>query len=104
MDGLVTWLRAQLDADEAAARAAYDEASDYEVVGSDLAELHFVNWKPDRVLRDITAKRAIVDHAERAHELAKVGPSSGDGAWFLAVRYLAVAYEDRLGYDDSWRP
>lgn len=118
MDDLVTWYRAQLHADEAAAQAAYNEASDYEVVGSELAELHFVNWKPDRVLRDVAAKRAIVDMHE--HETFPPDYYSGKtvgctlchrahdenypGGWCETIRHLAAALSERDGYRPEWAP
>lgn len=96
---LTAWLREQLDADARVAQAAYDEASDYEVAGSDLAELHFLNWKPDRVLADVAAKRRLLD------DLAGDDASWGAQAQSeRRIRVIAEAYADRPGYQEDWRP
>jgi hypothetical protein len=75
-DDLVEFVRACLDEDERAAQAAYDEASDYRVLGSRLAEEHFVLWKPDRVLAEVATKRAILElHTENTEWNGTSGPA-----------------------------
>ena len=93
-DDLVTWLRAQLDADEHTARGWLN----------DLALYGPFEWDPSEVLAEVASKRRILDHVEAAHRMAKIGPSAGDGAWFLVTRLLAERYADRAGYREEWRP
>jgi hypothetical protein len=94
---LVAWLRAQIDEDERAAQAAYDEASDYRVVGSRLAEEHFVLWKPDRVLAEVAAKRRFIEVAVGAIESAQ--PLTGD----RILRLLAQPFAGKEGFREEWR-
>jgi hypothetical protein len=65
---------------------------------------HIARWDPARVLAEVDAKRRILDHADVSRERGKIGPSPGDGAWFLTVRLLALPYADRPGFRDEWRP
>ncbi|MFD5709508.1 DUF6221 family protein [Streptomyces pharetrae] len=137
MDDLLRWLRAQLDEDERIARAAtlgpwvqsgigdYGWTVDFGRPGSGvetadteqgLADADFIAaHDPARVLREIDAKRWIID--ECAHwygKLAKeaVAPSPAPfpalGEVLDAVtpilRALALPYADRPGYREEWRP
>jgi hypothetical protein len=123
---LVEFLRAALDEDERVARAAYDEASDYRVLGSRLAEEHFVLWKPDRVLADVAAKRAILELHDGEHDCRELRtgvyphdwPSaapwgSAGEAWRHAssehfegpcptLRLLAQPFAGRPGWREEW--
>lgn len=95
MDELLTWLRAQLDADEQGARQALEDL--HPALRSFTRHAH--------VLRQVAAHRAILDHVER--ELADTG---GDNPWWYAdrllpvIQHLAAAFADRPGYRDEWRP
>jgi hypothetical protein len=110
---LVAFLRERLDEDEDRAnrqRAVLDELER-------LRDPHAVNAimvmpfdeldspsDPARVLAEVDAKRRIIEHSERAAELAKIGPAAADGAWFLALRYLALPYAGHADYRLEWRP
>lgn len=59
---------------------------------------HIVEWDPARVLREIDAKRQIVD---RYVWLREHGDTGGI-AWVLPL--LALPYADRPGYREEWRP
>lgn len=98
--GLVEWLRSQLDADEAANRGVMS-----------LWE-GMCGWSPNQVLRTVAAHRAILD---RHHGVEMILPG-GRVQWLCAqcdiesdawpcddVRALASIYEDRPGFDPSWR-
>jgi hypothetical protein len=124
VDDLVVWLRAQLDADAARAEAAPCGPWSVDVSGSIVdadggrvipsvggaRDGHPVRWPegpvvehvvghdPARVLREIDALRQIVD---RYAWLREHGDTGGIG-WVLQV--LALPYNDRPGYLDSWRP
>ena len=89
-----------------AARAAYDEASDYRVEGSELAELHFVLWKPDRVLAEVEAKRRIVDECVSTFELNAGDAVNSEAVWLAeaVLKASALPYADRDGYREEWRP
>ena len=105
MADLVEWLTAQLDADEALARAvepsrnwvgAYSEASPPH--GPFIAANN-----PSHVLRTIAAHRAILDrHDHRGKWCLGAAPQPITGAC-PDVRALASIYEDRPGFDPSWR-
>ena len=145
VDDLVTWLRAQLNEDERIARTVpgpawehrqirgdFDESVVFEdyvavadpeqdvVVFSDVspAALAFVlRLDPARVLREIDAKRRIVDQCaywnERAAREAVDPPKYPQPGLDLGLlldamnpvlRALALPYADRPGFQEEWRP
>lgn len=130
---LVRWLRAQLDADEQIARAADGELSAvFTRIGSfdpEMAadERHIMTHQPARVLREIDAKRRVIEAytvavervAERSAELDRLKARKYEtlmtemdlttaihqrDALGGVLRLLALAYADRPGYQESWRP
>lgn len=54
-------------------------------------------------LAECEAKRRIVEHAEVAHERPCCRRSERDGAWFLALRYLALPYVDHPDFNPEWK-
>ena len=124
MSDLVTWLRAQLDADERIARGARADYFTPEVLlqfsaAGDAA--HVVTHDPARVLRQVAALRAIV--ALHRHDTVtwamsgeetigcvicywgqcdRAGPD--DAGWCETLRHLATVYADRDGYQPEWAP
>lgn len=115
MDDLVQWLREQLDEDERTARRAGDSFRQIGETGvivateGDRAEecasanwagiaKHIVAHDPARVLREIDAKRQIVDRYAWLREHG----DTGNMAWVLQV--LALPYADQPGYREEWRP
>ncbi len=133
MTDLVTWLRQQIDADEAAARAAEGDGHwectstavlslggiddlDGFVLGPRDAIYHMELHDPARVLAEVAAKRAILDlHTKAgagagAFDLPDVcrPVSRGIGAvapWpCQTLRLLALPYSSNPGFDESWRP
>jgi hypothetical protein len=138
MDDLVVWLRQQLDEDERGALAASPgpwspDAESHEVVAVDGITVadgfalsgpqlratveHIARHDPARVLREVEAKRRIVD--EHVHEHATEAPGFGcrvcdwqgswsgvgDGGWCLTLRLLALPYSDHPGYrEEEWKP
>lgn len=127
MVDLAQWLRAQLDADAERARTAaeeygpdwyYDDGfvlarreDDMVATGSqDFLDRqqgeHVAEWDPARVLREIEAKRQIIDQheryaAERRRMMGGWDPQSDDSPVLAA---LAAVYADRPGYREEWRP
>lgn len=129
MDDLITWLRAQLDRQERYARKASPgpwkaNAEHDEVIAVDDLVLadgfalnepqlratvdHIVENDPDRVLREVEAKRRIIEAAVVAWN-ESCNPT--DDFWVsivptlkAVVRNLAMPYCDRPGYRDEWRP
>ncbi|MFE0470444.1 DUF6221 family protein [Streptomyces sp. NPDC058947] len=139
MDDLVRWLGEQLDEDERMAKATterqpYDE---WDAVGAgdddDAARshwgvvriarmaqspaarslaVHIARHDPARVLREIDAKRQLLD----LHEPGEMEYVDGDvcmacdvrgGEPFYpckTLRLLALPYADRPGYREEWRP
>lgn len=101
MEELVRWLGEQLDADERIARAADTEKATgwwWWPDSESAAERHIAEHNPDRVLREIDAKRKIV---ERYAWLREHGDTGGT-AWVLPL--LALPYADRPGYREEWHP
>lgn len=116
MTDLVTWLREQLDEDEDDASGIHTELCTSSRVRG-FADGCDCGWPP-RVLAEVDAKRAILGEIFRYE--AKV-----DGEWgcccsadhiaagrcpetsvaeITALRWLALPYADRPGYDLAWRP
>ncbi|MFB6934560.1 DUF6221 family protein [Streptomyces chartreusis] len=118
MDELVRWLGEQLDEDDRIARAATPgpweqtperpgtlasaeywhvvDCSETPAAGGNVE--HVARWDPSRALREIDAKRQIVD---RYAWLREHGDTGGT-AWVLPL--LALPYADRPGYREEWRP
>jgi hypothetical protein len=142
---IATWLGQQLDEDEAMARAAaafYDDddqdgvswnghagrdldgytrfwiAPHLGVVNDVASGLHINRHDPDRVLREVAAKRTII--AETLNYMSRI-----DGEWGCChneesiaagrcedllpenepiFRALASVYADRPGYKEEWKP
>lgn len=131
-DDLVTWLRAQLDDDERAAREATpghwqaDAAPDgrwYIDPGRDADDVgevarradaeHIARHDPARVLAEVDAKRRILDACppeDDFEQRVRFGSweSCSDGCpadvMLNVVKLLALPYADRPGYRDEWRP
>lgn len=128
-DRRVAWVRAQLDATEAAAKAAspgpwHLNAEHDEVLAVDdieVAEIfalsnrqlrataeHIVLHDPAAVLADVEAKRAILDYAERLFDNAEKHPDDfASKGGFLAmhgvVKWLAEGFRGRPGYEEAMR-
>lgn len=134
MDDLVQWLRAQLDEDEQIARAATAgpwaqsgigeygwgvsfsapgagvEADDSDQGRADAD--HIAAWDPARVLREIDAKRQLLDlHAPGETEyvdgdVCMACDVRGSAPFYpcKTLRLLALPHADRPGYQESWRP
>ncbi|MFE7233930.1 DUF6221 family protein [Streptomyces sp. NPDC057596] len=117
--GLPEWLHAQLDADEAAARRHWNRD------GVTSERFHGTPYDPSRVLREIDAKRRIVElhrpapgwsgritpeHPHRepvcviCADFDRHGDPTGDPYPCLTLRLLALPYSDRPDYRDDWRP
>lgn len=119
MDDLIDWLRAVLDEDEAAARAATpgpwwahrqgDEAivspgvaMDREEGGVSLEDAtHIALHDPAAVLADIVAKRAILDTYTAWVTIMGSGAKHSVRLAFV-VRTLASGYRYRPGYNPAW--
>lgn len=68
---------------------------------------HIARHDPARVLREVEAKRALVDlwDDEPAWEMSGYEEHAGFSAGLgRALRLLAVVYADHPDYDPSWRP
>ncbi|MDN3244131.1 DUF6221 family protein [Streptomyces sp. ZSW22] len=131
MDDLVQWLRAQLDEDEQAARAAGGEAWQWEHGYGDMCNdrtCPYGELATDEVVImqvhgfDVRADdRQVADHIAR-HDPARVLREIDakrrmvtEGAEYQAgmygypemrtvLRLLALPYADRPGYREEWRP
>lgn len=129
MDDLVKWLGEQLDEDERVATAASVRSSEWivngawslegeqhTVVGDEDAFCHSYNaahiaaHDPARVLREIDAKRQLLDWYEQRATIDSRGEDPDDyenvtGSTLETVmQTLAAVYADRPGYREEWRP
>jgi hypothetical protein len=136
MDDLVVWLRAQLDEDAAVLVGEYEETTWHTKACESVPDVLYPGREtgacdcgvPARVLREIDAKRAVVDAYAQADAMS--GASAVNyGAWVNneplpypeeaegtsevknrlpglrhALRLLALPYADRPGYQETWRP
>ncbi|MFI1197717.1 DUF6221 family protein [Micromonospora sp. NPDC020750] len=115
MNDLVTWLRAQLDDEEATARELLYRAQqtsltlkDPKLLGRYIPDWH--DW-PDveTMCRQRIAELAASGRLLKQFELrgnsvrATVQPSTG-GVWDDLLRMLALPYADRPGYRSEWKP
>lgn len=136
---LVAFLRARLDEDEAAVLAIPADERDWEVpappfddrifasVGTrgchsvatdaewgpcaDYDIAHIMRHRPERVLRDVAAKRRIVENYVKVCGYGHGGYTTRDEAYVLAegalattLAILAAVYEDHPDYQAAWKP
>jgi hypothetical protein len=120
---LVQWLTAQLDEDERVARACSGDGKwaerDIAIYGPHLGVevlAHMARHDPARVLREIDAKRKMLDEVfiyeakidgewgccHDADEIAAGLCLETNPSGITAVRLLASAYADRPGYREEW--
>lgn len=130
MDDLTTFLRARLDEDAQVASTAspgpwkangeHDEvlAVDGETVADGFAlsgrQLratvdHIARHDPPRVLREVEAKRRLVDWHTKDHDLLEssrptIGCRCYDGWPCTTLRLLALPYADHPDYRGGWKP
>jgi hypothetical protein len=100
---LAAFLAARLDEDEGLARAAspgpWDRRGDLLLLSvSDCA--HVVRHDPERVLRDIQGKRAIV----RLYAKQVARASRNLGHLDTVCRHLATTYADHPDFRQQWMP
>lgn len=107
---LAAFLLARLDEDEAAAReAGVVPGGDVAVASLPDGVHRFVTANgPARVLREVEAKRAIVEAHEALSKPVKVADRlmfpSLQGALEIALRRLASVYRDHPDFDEGWLP
>jgi hypothetical protein len=127
MTDLVTWLRAQLDEDEAVAGSAtsgpwnnddamsrdgvYAPAVDTWVADCRFEQMgpfaldnatHIARWDPARILAEVEAKRRILAMGDDFEIYSE--PYTSQTTWERIVALMAGAYADRSGYREEWRP
>lgn len=111
MTDLVEFLRARLDEDEREARAAQDASAGQhggwygvaamEAAGIDRRDATLIaSFGPGRVLREVEAKRRIIDEAEHTIRHAGHGYTLAE----FILQELAEPYVDHPDYRDEWRP
>jgi hypothetical protein len=79
------------------------------MVESPAVVAHVAEHDPARVLRDIDAKRQLIEKAADADRYsrttwANAGSAGAASAYRAMLRLLALPYADRPGYQESWRP
>jgi hypothetical protein len=102
MDDLITWLRAQIDEIEFAdwherTCQTHQKMPPNSPLGLGGSPLSCNCAVPDFVLREVEAKRQLMD-------MADMFLTAGiDDGWDL-YRLLALPFSDRPGYREEWRP
>ena len=104
---LAAFLAARLDEDEAIARHAgscdfYDDVDDSVPLADE--RNHILRHAPARVLREVAAKRAILDQSEVEVEYGRQVDFDVRDALDSAVRHLAAVYSDHPAYLPEWAP
>lgn len=95
MDDLVSWLRAQIDADAQILSAACLHIDDCNDSG------FTARFDDEHLLAEIEAKRRILDEAESYSPELEHG-DNGEWAFETVVRLLAQPYADRPGWRAEW--
>jgi hypothetical protein len=91
-------------------RRLYDDDGRTVVLDGRAVAEHIARHDPARVLREIDAKRQVLTEYEQADRYSRTtwGQSNADQSRARTlgkvVRLLALAYEDRPGYLEEWRP
>jgi len=114
MSDLETFIRARLGEDALLAEADWSPVTiTAEVeVGTDgrsgepvMAPVFTRAWTPERMLREVEAKRAILGKYERALTAQGFSPAAdayvSDMEW--TARILAAVYRDHPDYDETWK-
>jgi hypothetical protein len=95
-----SFIAARLDEDEATAHAWLPFGNP-----DAAAREHIARQDPARVLRGVAAKRAIIEHCERAVEQQGIAMEDGQEAlaeWVLAE--LAAVWSGHPDYRQEWKP
>jgi hypothetical protein len=97
MADLIAFLKARLDEDEARANGLFfacripGKLPDFSSRGGPAAEVYWQHFTPDRMIREVEAKRAII---------AEHSPYFGGS--YPALRHLAAIYSDHPDYRAEW--
>lgn len=117
MDDLIAFVNARLDEDEAAAKAARGVEWDWRYVAQPFGErpsiahtVHIARHDPERVLREVAAKRAILAAYEQegAQPIHRPDPEvltlieARLDAYEDAVLALAAIWSDHPDYRQEW--
>lgn len=102
LNGLVPFLLARLTEDEGIALAAADSDKTVELHATAEVAVHVTRHDPDRVLRDVAGKRAIVAlWKERAHRRRQRGLGGAD-ILDAVVAQLAATYAKHADFKADW--
>lgn len=108
MDDLVAFLRARLTEDEQAAHEALARTTtSRRMIGGEMVTVSTAPpawrtsaWPADRVLRDVEAKRRIIDLCDTEIQGDTDGAVTASSTLYL----LALPYADHSDYQEEWRP
>ncbi|WP_113699700.1 DUF6221 family protein [Nonomuraea lactucae] len=123
MDELITFLRERLDEDERVASTAGDggdcgtwtttgetvDFDQYEISGFHPSTgAHVARHDPARTLREVEAKKRILDELEgfiaEAEDLPQDERNADKAEGFGILRLMALPYSDHPAYQEEWRP
>ena len=101
---LAAFLTGRLDEDEAVATDQHERVW-FGPYPETLAEREgWIVIRQDRLLREVAAKRAILDQSEVEVEYGRQVDSDVRDALDSAVRHLAAVYSDHPAYLPEWAP
>lgn len=120
-EGLITWLRAQVDEDERIALAAIADDCDQDGGFEDASWLDDGSWRPrfgeaaaDMIRMVAVPRRILAEVDAKRRRLALHSPEPGQHPDFCGhdlhqmpcptIRLDALPYTDRPGYRPEWRP
>ncbi|MFE0470506.1 DUF6221 family protein [Streptomyces sp. NPDC058947] len=119
---LMRWLGEQLAEDERTVRATVWDGSgnklDWELTASATIDVggdefyvgdrtianHMMAWQPARVLREIDAKRDLLRFAKGIHDHHETFTTGVAARLEKTLRLYALAYAERPGYREEWKP
>ena len=113
---IVEFLKARLDEDEREARLAQrireatplqdprrNTQADYDLSAYEDIGVPTMLIGPERVLREVKAKRRIVELHDTVHECVWPGGQAGmDAVACPTLRHIAAVYADHPDYDPEW--
>jgi hypothetical protein len=103
MSDLVAFLRARLDEDEQAARDG-DDACWHIDYCDDEGKRYHERFDPARVLREVEAKRRILDEHGSGSDSCDAHDASMRSIPCDTLLLLALPYADHPDYREEWRP
>lgn len=105
MTTLIEFLTARVEEDRALAQGAIDDVNGedcwFDTGNAHIAD-HYQRHSPDRVFREVAAKRALLKDHEDQHECTSHSAYAFPYVGCDVLRQLADVYADHPEYDSAW--